>query len=581
MLFFILSLAAFFGEGAAASQVCMEAGRLTQFQQQELTPAMRARVVCDLKRALNQKYSLLHLKRDRLGMDVIAHLDSCAATEMATADSRLYTFEDRLLQCLAPVRDSHLSLMAQTPRPLVVSGLFFRAVGQQIVLAGYDKKIIALNEDGNLQARLRPGAVVELIDGLPPEIWAQQLSTYIGASSEGALKHQAVRALGLRDFAYPSIAALALRLSGDSSDIRVNWFVHPMAMRGDVRDYLFSQLGLRSTVALGLERRRPVDGFPADYVGYDERNSLASTIEQTYLADDGTLALQTGFIELAGGPACYLKIVNSNTRKLKAVDRPGDTDRRIELQRFVRICRGGRFNMVVDLRRNFGGDFHIPLEDLALLLPPNSTVPSGFRTGRNTQQLRRALDVYNLGPEFPLKDWKEFSQDRFFRSVIQAEQEGLEHIPAVSERNVQTKGPGYDGSMAVLISPQCFSGCEMMAQALKNRPRTTLIGTPTNGTGGMKLETGVDLINAVYRDDIYSTVMVRIPNAIFGILPTTVNDGRLLPFEQVERQVLENRPLRPDVIHELTLNDVLKNGADLKEVVGQALKNAGPERSRP
>lgn len=563
--------------GVQASEVCRQAREQSQSQQRNLTSAVRAAIVCDLKKAFQQKYSLLVLKKDRLGLDVAAHLDSCAGREMAEADTRLYTFEDRLLQCLAVLRDSHVSLIAQTPRPILVSGLSFREVGGQIVLAGWDQKLLKLNRDPALIGQLRVGLIAQSIDGQPPEAWLTRLSTYINASSPALRRHQAVRALSIRDFSYPSSSDLRIRFAGQTQDVRVKWFIHPMAMRSDVRDLLFGELQLNSTVALGLDRRRPADGFSDGYAGYDERNTLASTVEQTYLTEAGSLAIQTGFLELPRGPVCYLRIADSVARRLKAVDRPNEiADRRLEINRFIRICRGSSMDMVLDLRRNSGGDFRVPLEDVAALLPKGLTIGSGFTTGRLTQQLRRALDVYFLGPQFPLKEWKDFSNDRFYRAVLQAEREGTIHISAVPYRNLQASAGGYEGAMAVLISPLCFSGCEVMAAALRNRPRTQLIGLPTTGSGGMRFETKVDLIEAQFRDDIFSTIQVQIPNALFGVLPAPISGGELIPFATVERHILENTPLLPDVRHELSIDDLVNGNQDLKKVIANSLKKPAP-----
>src|SRR4051794_21406641 len=48
-----------------------------------LTKERRLKVLCELKSAVTEKYSLLQLKQERLGLDVEQHMQQCAREELA------------------------------------------------------------------------------------------------------------------------------------------------------------------------------------------------------------------------------------------------------------------------------------------------------------------------------------------------------------------------------------------------------------------------------------------------------------------------------------------------------------------
>ncbi len=546
----------------------------TELSAAGLTPMVRTRIMEDIKLAFTQKYSLLSLKKARLKFDGLLHLDSCIAIEAAIEDRTLLGFEDRVLKCLAPFQDSHLAARGQTPRPYVVSGVALRPVGSKVIVAGLDPKVLNLN-GAEVTTHLKLGSEVVKVDGRPIEEAIRSLAEFVSGSSQEFVRVLAVRALTLRDFVYPNRATVQLEFA-DGTSASLKWFVHPVALRQDIRDYLFSRLGLSSLPALKIDRRRAADGLDDGYVGYDERLSLADEEGLTYTTDSGSTAMRLGFMNLNNKRNCYLQMLNSTAVKVRMTGRPRDTlDRATEIAKFLKACQKIDAPMVLDLRRNPGGDFVVPHDDARAFLPPGIEVPSAFTTGRFTYHLRQAFDVFNLGPEFPLKPWSEFSGDRFYRAVIEAETNRMVHIPAIPERNLSAPTEaGFSLPMTVIISEYCISGCEIMVGLLKNRPNTRFVGTATNGTGGMMFHNAFAPITSGWKDEIYGSLHLRIPNTLFGILPATVTSGELLPFESIEDQILENRPLVPDQAfkHHLTINDILNKNADLRAVIERSLQ---------
>lgn len=555
----------------------------------KVSSPVRVKIMEDIKKAFEEKYSLWDLKEKRLGINLSSHFDLCREREARIQNSDLNSFEDRLLMCLSHLRDSHVNMKGITSRPYLIVGLSLRRIGNQIVIAGYDPKVLKWAMGGKAReekdfpwsAQFAPGTIVESIDGIAPQHWVKILKSFISGSSSEYVDAEAVKALTLRDFFYPNRKTLRVKLASLPEPIELEWLAHPMVLREDLRQRLLVDLGLHTSFFLRFDRFRSPDGFGYDYVGYDDRSSLipeevsltSGKALETHFGSSPFPALINGAIEFSGKKYCYLKINNSVESELRKKQTAVTRFKREKiLTPILANCQANFQGLILDLRRNPGGSYDVPIADAQLLMPVGSSFPSAFTTGRRTDHLRRAYDVFNLGPEFPLSDWKDFSQDRFYRSIVQAEVESLSHISAVPERNVQVPAgqSGFDLPMVVLTSPYCVSGCELMSSILRNRPKTLFVGTPTNGTAGMIFTNRFLPLNSGWRDELYDTLQIRMPNTLFGVLPRAVETGELIPFEQVEGQLLENSPLKPHLEHRVTLKDLNQGNQDYLSVIERA-----------
>ena len=556
----------------------------------QLPARIRTHVLCEIRTSIRTKYSLLEMKKARLSFDALGHLDQCIRHESSIAKSQLFEFYDRVLTCLAPFRDSHFSVSTFTPQSYIVTGIQFRRARGKIVVAGYDKKLLELTEKaanlagGSLVSSLKLGAVVELIDGQKPEFWIERFSRFINASSQGFRDEQAVRSLSSRAFDYPKSSKQTIKLVGQEKPIVVEWYVYRASLRSDLRALLNEKMKFRSTMATGLDRKRPPDGYPGDYVGHDERNPLPITNAKTYYGSSTVdVAVRTGELELKNSKACYLQLIESTQTNLFAPRIPVPLERKRELGLFIADCKARGLATVVDLRYNHGGAFAIPLDDVGLFVKKDQAFPSAFTTSLFTPHIRQIYDVYNLGPEADPVNWNEFFDNRFFEAIREAEEKKLKYIPAVPERNVQAneRVGGYELPVVVLISPSCVSGCEIMAGLLKNRANTIFVGQPTNGTGGMitsqRFASGAA---PGWVDNTFGTISLRFPNTIFGMLSKPVESGHNLPFASVENQIRENRPIAPSkgFMHRLDIADVSENHRALLVVIDRALTVAAAQK---
>ncbi|MGE4132341.1 MAG: S41 family peptidase [Bdellovibrionales bacterium] len=549
----------------------------------ELTESVRARILCDLREVVGRKYASLEIKKTRLGVDLLAHLTSCVERELKISDISQITFQDRALECMAAFQDTHIITSSQTANPFVVSGVSLRKVGDQIVIAGYDQKLIKITNEaerlsggsGGLEGRLKPGTVVEKIDGQDPYQVVAQLAKYINGSSPAFVEAQAVKAITRREFAYPSQLFLQLKLAGQDQPIHLRWYVFPVALRQDLRDLLLTQLGMKILAPFGFSRTRDPDGFGDGYVGYDERQPLTDQITTEYALASGKPAMRFGDLD----SACYAQILDSDSDKVMQVpvSSHGEVkNHTVVLGQFLKQCQTEGKKLVLDLRYNGGGDFDIPIADFRLLIPDRSTIlGSAFTSGRYTRHLFQLFEIFNLGPQVPFKDWSRFSSDRFYRAVDEARVQGLTHISAIPEPNVRIPITGvvFSGPVTVVTSEYCISGCEIMAGLLKNRPNTTIVGRPTNGTGGMVFKNKLYPLAAGFRDDLYSSIQVRLPNNLFGVLSAPVQDGSLIPFGQVENLIRENLPLpvTSGFEHDLTVEDIESQNQALKTLIKKTL----------
>lgn len=563
----------------ASPDLCSEAFRRTSATPQHLSQLnadIRVRVLCEIKDALANKYSLLELKKERLNFDGLKRMDSCIAREQALADFSLVNFEDRALECMAAFRDTHLITESLISRPHVVSGVLLKKINNQIVVAGYDAKVIDLSHSA-FKSILRPGTVVEKIDGSSPLSQIQTLSRYINGSSKEYVETQAVRALTVRNFFYPTQSHLTLHLKGHAQPITLPWHVFPLVTREDLVQSLLVRLNMKILLPLGFRIERPVDGVGADFVGYDEALPFRPGTFTEYFTRKPVVSIRTGRITVGSETVCYLQLMDSTTKKVRLSTSPArELDRHTVLGEFIRQCEADRKGLLLDLRDNSGGDIDVPVADSSLLTPAQTVLPSHFTSGRLTSHLRKFFEVYNLGPQAPIKDWDAFSADRNYRALQEALQSGFTHLSAIPEQNIKPSGKvgGFNGRIVVALSSKCFSSCEIMAGILEHRPNTVITGTAANGSGGRFHRYQTLIVSPGYRDEVFDTLAVRIPNTLFGVNREPVSSGHLLPFDQIKDLIRENKPLEPTAgfAHKLTLRDLSEHNSDWLHVIEKGFR---------
>src|SRR5690606_4694732 len=99
-------------------------------------------------------------------------------------------------------------------------------------------------------------------------------------------------------------------------------------------------------------------------------------------------------------------------------------------------------------------------------------------------------------------------------------------------------------------------------------------GSAANGTGGKFHRYRLLNLSPGYRDEVFDTLAVRIPNTLFGVLRIPVTSGHLIPFDRVKNLVRENNPLQPTkgFSHKPTLRDITDHNSEWLQVIEKAFR---------
>lgn len=526
----------------------------------------RARILCDLRTALLEKYALQNVKRETLGVDVEHQLDSCIWPEMLdTGARRAYPdfdlpqleLEDHLLRCLAPFQDTHLQMLSQTEAPKVYAGFRLQKMGDRYVVAAVSRTIQP-TWPAHVQAALVPGAVLESLDGKAPGDY--HYADYVAGSSPAFVNAEATRTLTFRNFAYPARGTVTVKLAGaDAFDLP--WWSVGINQREDLR-FLFKNRGIRSAHSLALDIEGKIRNGTDD-LGFTEKTPLAPLDKLTVFFDDnGRPNMRLGFADYNGQGYCYIQLLTFDTKRW----RPGSPAGRpfpfeFPFQQQLAICRDQKRPLLFDLRSNNGGDPDAPAKVLATMAKAGAAYPNTLLGGLLTPHLRAVLAKYDLGDGFPASDLNSVP-GRMLAALQRANDQRAAYLPFVAAPNItgSLTGGAYELPIVALTSPNCISACDLMAGLLRVSGRAALVGEPTNGTGGRFMELG-EGPKALWRDDLFGTVMVHIPNTLHAVLPRPRADGEwFFDFAANKDWVWENHPVPVDRPYVTALEDLANGG---------------------
>ncbi|MEA3280285.1 MAG: hypothetical protein U9Q38_06775, partial [Thermodesulfobacteriota bacterium] len=85
--------------------------------------SQRVSLMCNLKKDFKNKYAPYYLKKERIGLDIEEHMDSCIKKEIEIDQNSNLKFYERIRKCLAAVKDTHLYAKLQMPYSTVLLGM--------------------------------------------------------------------------------------------------------------------------------------------------------------------------------------------------------------------------------------------------------------------------------------------------------------------------------------------------------------------------------------------------------------------------------------------------------------------------
>ncbi len=563
-----------------------------------LDKADRLLIVNDFLRTVELEYALLPLKKKLIGLDFNKlKTDAISAENNATeflltgiertnlesrdrvaflqAKSNM-DFLDRMVATAAMFKDTHFGMGEKIPRPLIYSGLRLYRVDGAVVLGGLEVKFLkmAMKVAGVDYSRLQIGDQVLAIDGVNIETKVNELKPYISGSSEEFIDSQAVRSLTVRNVKYPEKNYMTVMFK-NAGVFKFPIFANSSANqtpRVDAISY-FNKVGIPSdatNVSLNFnpDSKQWTDE-PLKFDGYSPAKlhlNLKGLTE--YLDDSKQPGLRTGYYIKNGKTYGVLQLLTFYTQNFTNgtnVQTFGDA-----IRGFIKELKEENLPLILDLRRNGGGNGNLPGQMLSILLDENTILPgatSGFRMTAYMRQIQEAslhqeVVAEDLTLGVTMDEMKDFMQKTI--------DDNKDYTPMFAGETLVTDSDvgGYSNKIVALVTADCISACDKMSFLLKSSKRATIIGTHSNGTGAGFLSMSADY-NTNWSDPLH-VLDTQVPNYLFGI-PGENFMTNVFEEGSQERLCSENHPTMADVPYATSMKDVVKNNIGWLEKAAEVL----------
>lgn len=539
-----------------------------------LTAKDRQLIFEDLKNYLKANYTFQKIKPMGL-VSIDKILTLCAAEEVKnkTKESPYSNleFEDRLLRCIALIGDGHLLMKQKNPK--VVSGIVLKEIkGKFFVSAIYANKYFLAETNKrlgkNIVEILGPGTEVLAIDGKAPAEISQDLGLYIAASSAAYREELAVQAITERDFRYPEKKTFEVKYfdaaAKESRTVELPWY-YDRAPYSTVHRLYLAEKGIRPIyVALNppapqdpaqkkdADRINPndVDRKRGNWLGYLEQGMLplSNMVEFTSPSKEVILRFATADI-VQGTKACYLQLLDFKTEEFHGKELSGSFEYVFGL--LLKACESQKSPLILDLRYNEGGDPETALRLMRMLAKPGSVNPPMYYTGLATKSFLHFNSQWGFAKEVFGENLPVFHNRLRAEAADKAAKEKLEYLPLVPSGNIlptligQAPGAvvGFSQKLILLVTPQCFSACDIFAEFVQNSGRGIIIGTQTSGAFGTMLNFR-DGILPKWTDQKHRMFSLQVPNAVTGVLDVTLKEGEILVPFKLDQHMPEGRPVK-------------------------------------
>lgn len=553
----------------------------------------RVEILCQMRNAILKKYSLRYLKEERVGTNAKEHLNQCIDNEVKVEINNNLDFIDRAKKCIAAFKDTHFHVRAMDRTPWIYTGIVIQEIGGKFYIARNYKKILRYLKRGASKKEKLSGLLDDLavgnqilkIDGLDPSKMVEKLMPYIHGSSETYRRAKAVKSLMRRNFAYPKSKdqnevkiTVYNFTTEEESTISLPWW-YSSTKRKDAKK-LFEKIDIPSLNYLRWSYKdyQWVSSSSVRYHGYsiDDHLIWRGSKEkdkkkrkkppyrgkiETYKDLYGYPALRIGMFFNRGKNFCYMQLLSFSESTLYLGEDSYDF---IEpIRGHVKVCEEQGLPLIFDLRSNGGGNGKFPAKVLSVLAESDAVYPNKFYS------FRKSTHTYNLLTE--CQDDKYFKakylSDFTFSDVVSELMKEFDkiiddpekkHLPMVTADNIETdsKVGGYHQKIVTLITPNCISACDNMANLLKKSGRSILLGTHTNGTGAGFFSSGPH--GPSWKDATNDVLRLSIPNYLFGVLDkiAETREDHIVPFSEGKKFVTENRPILADYEYRTNLKDI-------------------------
>jgi hypothetical protein len=543
----------------------------------------RLLIVQDLFKTIELEYSLLPLKKERIGLDydklkadTIAYEsavenvlldskdrnneDAKAKIAFLQASSNM-EFMDRVIALVAKFQDTHFSIQEKVSRPFIYNGVRLFRVGGKIVVGMIEPKFLSMvgKLSGTDFSSLKMGDEVISIDGVPVEDKVAELKKYVSGSSDEFLDSQAVRGLTLRNYNYEKKNYMKIEFKNAGLfkfPIFVNNSMTPTP-RADVVTYMNKYNIQSDATSIGIAfdpTTKKWDDSNLNFMGYIAK-SFSNNIKGVtdYVSDTGASVVRTGYYISKGKTYGVLQLftfsvatVKNGTTSLPFLD---------AIKNFILEVKGNEVPLILDLRSNNGGNGSYPAKVLSMLTEEGKIYAPSTTAMRMTQYIRQVQEQ-SYTQLVAAEDQSEGVTIDILRDIIEKTLDAhadyspmiMYGVPTVADPSVK----GFNNKVVALVSGDCISACDKMAFLLKSSKRSTIIGTHSNGTGAGFLST--ETLDTKWGDrlNVFSSTL---PNYVFG-LPGEETNRLVYEDDSVSRLCTENRPTVADIQYATQLYDL-------------------------
>lgn len=504
----------------------------------------RLSILARLRKGVDDNYAAIAIKRERLGLDIDAVFLKAETTERQIEKKRSklkkdspalrneranLQFFDRLRQLIAVFQDTHFSLSQSSVFPKVHVGLESKLVDGRILISGVDST--RLKSEG-IEILPELGDEIVSINGQPAKTVAEDLGTYIPASSLSYRDALASGSILRRNFAYPTDQTLRLRLKSRAHrklyDLKLAWAVEAQPQNEAVIN-----------LSQDLELLVRDDSFHSPLKGIDPPRELEKAVTWYDADRQDNIAYRTGFVRDYRAAYGVLQVYSFFEKQVSDRDKVSSVSWRDPVIKFIKKLKKEKIPLILDLRFHKGGDISHARDLMRMITRQGESYASFTEAFRVTKSLEKLTSLKESEVE-------RYSEQVVVRYLKQAVQQKKPHTIVWSFAPVLGNEPeigGYNEPIIALISPFCISACEYLASMIKSSQRGMLLGTSTNGSGTAFFT----MAPFITRTDIElnANIFVNIPNKIIG-QPGPPGQNLFLADDAVFNLSLENQPISPD-----------------------------------
>lgn len=543
----------------------------------------RILIIENFLKSVELEYAPLQLKEKRLGISLKDIKRLAISRELGIADLSISSadrkdqekrdrysflqaksnmeFFDRMDEVVASFKDTHFSIYATIPRPAIYNGLRLNRIEGKVVVGAIDTKLLSYVEklSRDSVSGINVGDQIVEIDDEDVEVKVNGLKKFISSSTDSYLDLEAVYALTIRNYNYPSKSFMKVKFSNGAT-YKLPYFALSSldsTPRIDALTYL-KKIGINTNVETqGLSFNKETNKWEesgASFKGYSVSQlskNLKGVIE--YSDDYDSVGMRTGYLVQKGKTYAVMQLLTFYTKNLNTQDEKLTFMNAI--RRFAIDAKENGLPVILDIRYNGGGNAAFPAQLLSVFTEKEAEYAAPSRGMRITPYARNInepmfyqyIQGENQSYGITWDDLRNLLEDGIAERKV--------YPPMYNVTGVITADQavgGFENKMVVLVDSRCISACDMTAALFKASKRATIIGTQSNGTGAGY--TSTSQLNTEWTDQL-RTLKTNIPNFLFGF-PHENKEALIYEEGSVERLCSENIPTYADVKYETTKEDL-------------------------